>query len=97
MSGRDAEPNRNEKRSKLTSGNHEGIVFPLTPPVDLAGNARTVLAGKGSLTPRQKAARPCLLRAGSGAEGAATGGSGGKTIEREFWSRDPEEKTRALR
>src|SRR5579863_4645354 len=39
-----------------------GSSYPPDPPVRFCGR-KTVLAGKGSLTPRQERARPCLLRA----------------------------------
>jgi hypothetical protein len=49
----------NPRCSKLTNGNR----VPATPPVKDIPNARTVLARQGSASPRQPAARPCLLRA----------------------------------
>ena len=49
----------------------------------MGGNARTVLAGKGSLPPRLLA-RPCPLRAVLASSNVATGGSGGNTIRSEI-------------
>src|SRR5258708_36164080 len=51
---------------------------PALPPVN-GVNARTVLAGKGSL--RRAGARPCPLRAGAGDSRPATGGSGGNSSD----------------
>jgi hypothetical protein len=50
--------------------------------------ARTVLAGKGSLR-RAKNRRALARSAPFWRAGGATGGSGGNTIEREIWSRNP--------
>jgi hypothetical protein len=45
------------RSSELTNGNR---AVPAAPPVEGSGNARTVLARKGSL--RRAEERPCLLR-----------------------------------
>ena len=81
--------------SKPTNGNHEGIVFPPTPPVQ-GGVARTVLAGKGSLPPRLLA-RPGPLRAVLASSDLATGGSGGNTIRCEIRPNGRFIRTRILR
>jgi len=81
--------------SKPTNGNHEGIVFPPTPPVQ-GGVARTVLAGKGSLPPRLLA-RPGPLRAVLASSDLATGDSGGNTIRCEIRPNGRFIRTRILR
>jgi hypothetical protein len=50
-------------------------MFPSEPPVELARHARTLLASKGSLTPRIRA--PLLTARRFSWNNIATGGSGG--------------------
>ena len=45
--------------SKLTSRN----VFPAAPPIEVGSECQNGARRQGSATPRQKPARPCLLRA----------------------------------
>jgi len=64
-------------------------VFPLRRPSQWSSvGARTVLAGKGSLR-RAKNRRALARSAPFWRAGGATGGSGGNTIAREIWSRNP--------
>ncbi len=60
---------------------HQRETVPAPPPVEGCGDARMVLAGKGSL--RRTAARPCLLRSVPADLDYATGGSGGNLLKQE--------------
>jgi len=72
-------------RSGPTNRNHEDRV-PATPPVH-GRDARTVLAGKGSLR-RAKTGAPLPTPRRSGGVADATGGSGGNTIQPEIYNHE---------
>ena len=76
-------------RSGHTSGN-EGPRSTPEPPSALL-HRRTVLAGKVTLTPRRKAARPCLLRAVPHPYRYRDGGSGGNEDRAEVFRKTGEQ------